>query len=121
LAASQAASWGKTEEERAEGEKKVVEALERMEVGLRECSKGKPFFGGDTVGYLDVVLGGFLAWVRATDVMRGVKRFDPATTPLLAAWAERFVELDAAKAVMPDMDKMIEFGKVLQARAAATN
>jgi glutathione S-transferase len=117
--ASQAASWGKTEEERAEGEKKVVEALEKMEVGLRECSKGKPFFGGDTVGYLDVVLGGFLAWVRATDVMRGVKRFDPATTPLLAAWAERFVELDAAKAVMPDMDKMIEFGKVLQARAAA--
>uniref|UniRef100_A0A0D9XLS3 Glutathione S-transferase n=1 Tax=Leersia perrieri TaxID=77586 RepID=A0A0D9XLS3_9ORYZ len=118
--ASNQASWGKTEEEKAEGEKKVLEALEKMEIGMRECSKGKPFFGGDDVGFVDVMLGGFLAWVRATDAMRGVKRFDPDATPLLAAWAERFVELDVAKALMPEVDKLIEFAKVLQARAAAS-
>ncbi|KAG8084071.1 hypothetical protein GUJ93_ZPchr0010g10104 [Zizania palustris] len=117
--ASEQALRGKTEEEKAEGKKKAAEALEKLEGGLRDCSKGKPFFGGDTVGYVDVMLGATLGWVRATDQMQGRKMFDPATTPLLAAWAERFVELDVAKAVLPDVEKLIELAKMRHAQAAA--
>ncbi|KAG8092355.1 hypothetical protein GUJ93_ZPchr0012g20705 [Zizania palustris] len=114
-------SWGKTEEEKAEEKKKTAEVLEKLEGALKDCSKGKTFFGGDNVGYVDVMLGGFVGWVRATDAMDGVRTFDPAATPLLAAWEERFVELDVAKAVMPDVEKLIAFAnaQVLQARAAA--
>ncbi|GJM91294.1 hypothetical protein PR202_ga07656 [Eleusine coracana subsp. coracana] len=43
----------KTEEEKAEGIKLLLAAMEALEGALRECSKGKPFFGGDCVGALD--------------------------------------------------------------------
>ena len=117
--ASSEASMAKTEEEKAEGKKQVAAAVETLEGALRDCSNGKPFFGGDTAGYVDVMLGGLLAWVNAADKMKGVKTFDPATTPLLAAWADNFGSLDAVEAVMPDESKLVEFAMAMHARAAA--
>uniref|UniRef100_A0A0E0F075 Glutathione S-transferase n=1 Tax=Oryza meridionalis TaxID=40149 RepID=A0A0E0F075_9ORYZ len=92
---------------------------EKLEGALSECSKGKPFFGGDTVGYVDVVLGGFVAWVHAIEEVFGLNQFDAAKTPLLAAWLERFDELDAVKEVMPDIGRLVELAKMRQAQAAA--
>jgi glutathione S-transferase len=117
--ASSEASMAKTEEEKAEGKKQVAAAVETLEGALRDCSNGKPFFGGDTAGYVDVMLGGLLPWVHAADKMKGVKTFDPATTPLLAAWADNFGSLDAVEAVMPDVSKLVEFAMAMHARAAA--
>jgi glutathione S-transferase len=111
---------GKTEEEKSEGLKQTFSAVETLEGALRECSKGKKggFFGGDGVGLVDVTLGSLLTWAHAAEVMSGTKIFDPARTPLLAAWTMRFDELDAAMAVMPDVGRMVEF-KTKQARALA--
>jgi glutathione S-transferase len=117
--ASSQASRGKTEEEKEEGKKQVAAAVETLEGALKECSKGKPFFGGESVGYVDIVLGGLLAWVHAGDAMKGVKTFDPATTPLLAAWADSFDALDAVEAVMPEIVKLVEFAMAMHAHAAA--
>ncbi|TVU31922.1 hypothetical protein EJB05_23633 [Eragrostis curvula] len=118
LTAWNQSSRGKTEEERTEAKKQLVIAVENVEGALRECSKGKPFFGGDSVGYVDVVLGSLLGWVRATEELQGIKPFDPAKTPLLAAWAERFGALEAVEPVMPDVKRLVEFGKRLAAAAA---
>ncbi|EER92032.1 hypothetical protein BDA96_01G341700 [Sorghum bicolor] len=112
-------TMGKTEEEKAEGKKQSLVALETLEGALRDCGKGKPFFGGDSVGFVDVVLGGMLGWVRAADEMHGVKPFDPERTPQLAAWSERFGALEAVEPVMPDVSRLVEFGKMLMARLAA--
>uniref|UniRef100_A0A0E0F074 glutathione transferase n=1 Tax=Oryza meridionalis TaxID=40149 RepID=A0A0E0F074_9ORYZ len=110
---------GKTEEEKAEGRKQTFAVVETLEGALRECSKGKPFFGGDAVGYVDVALGGFVPWVQAMEELYGLRQFDAATTPLLAAWLERVGELEAYKAVMPDAGMMIEFKKKQAQQAAA--
>jgi glutathione S-transferase len=111
----------KTEEERAAWMKQMFVAVEALEGGLKECSKGKGcFFGGDSVGYVDVVLGGAVSFVHANDMITGGKLFDAARTPLLAAWLERFGELDAAKAVLQDVDRAVEHTKVRYARNAAT-
>ena len=94
-----------------------------LEGGLRECSRGKIFFGGDNVGYIDVLLGGNIPWVRATAAITGDELFDGAKTLLLTAWMEGFGELDAAKAVFQDVDALVEYSRALQARlsvAAAT-
>ncbi|VAH17053.1 unnamed protein product [Triticum turgidum subsp. durum] len=107
---------GKTEEEKSEWIEQTFIAVETLEGALRESSKGKGFFGGDNVGLVDVVLGSLLTWVHATEVMSGTKMFDPAKTPLLAAWMQRFDELDGAKAVMSDVNRMVEF-KTRQAQA----
>ncbi|GJN19959.1 hypothetical protein PR202_gb07279 [Eleusine coracana subsp. coracana] len=112
-------SRGSTEEERAEGKEQSAVAVENLEGALRECSKGKPFFGGDNPGYVDVILGGLLGWVRASEELYGINPFDPAKTPLLAAWAERFGALEAVDPVIPEVNKLVEVAKMMQAKLAA--
>ncbi|KAL6641356.1 hypothetical protein ACP70R_019537 [Stipagrostis hirtigluma subsp. patula] len=118
------ASWlqsfrGKTEEEKAEGLKQTLMAVENMEAAFKECSKGKPFFGGDSVGYLDVTLGALVSWMHAGEELYGFRLFDEARSPCLNAWVERFGALDVAKAVLPDAGKLVEYAKMRQAEAAA--
>lgn len=108
-------SMGKTGEERAEGRRQSFAAAEILEGALKECSKGRPFFGGDSVGYVDIVLGGFVPWVRVIDRSTGSKQFDAAKTPLLAAWLEHFGSLDSAKAVMPDPERLVAISETRQA------
>ncbi|KAK1662664.1 hypothetical protein QYE76_050823 [Lolium multiflorum] len=119
------ASWatiifrGKTEEEKSEGKKALLAALDTLEGALANCSDGKAFFGGDSVGLVDMALGSQLSWLKATEVITGEEFFASDKTPLLAAWMARFTELDDAKAALPDVDKVVEFAKMRQARMAA--
>ncbi|CAN6284148.1 unnamed protein product [Urochloa humidicola] len=120
------ASWvqaakGKTMEEKMELLKPTFAAVETLEAAFRECSKGKPFFGGDNVGYLDVMLGGLVAWLRVSEARHGLKLFDPSRSPLLNAWVDRFSKLDETKAVLPDTEKLVEYAKMREAQAAAGN
>ncbi|GJM91282.1 hypothetical protein PR202_ga07644 [Eleusine coracana subsp. coracana] len=107
---------GKTTEDKAKGRRHSFAVAETLEGALKGCSKGKSFFGGDNVGFLDIVLGGFVAWVHTRDILSRSKQFDAGKTPLLAAWLERFCALDATKAVMPDVEKLVELSKMRQAR-----
>jgi glutathione S-transferase len=100
------AKKGKTE--RAEGMKQTLATVETLEGALRDCGKGKPFFGVDSVGYVDIVLGGVLGWVRANEERHGAKPFDPGRTP----------SLEAVEPVMHNVSKLVESGKMLQARQA---
>jgi glutathione S-transferase len=113
----------KTDEEKAEAMRQTVAAMDALEGGLKECSSGgggqSPFFGGDSVGYVDVLLGGMVSWVKASEPLFGAKIIDAARTPLLAAWMERFCELDAAKAVLQDVHAVVEYARTVQARVAA--
>ncbi|KAL6659186.1 hypothetical protein ACP70R_003226 [Stipagrostis hirtigluma subsp. patula] len=120
------ASWmksirGKTEEEKAEGLRQTFAAVETLEAAFGELSEAgkKPFFGGDAVGYLDVTLGAVAAWVPATEALYGMRLFDAARSPLLDAWLRRFVALDAVRAVLPDVDEMVEYGRMREAEIAA--
>nr|CAB3500331.1 unnamed protein product [Digitaria exilis] len=108
----------KTRAEKAEGLKQILEARMTMESALEERSKGKPFFGGDSVGCVDIALGGLLVWVRASEVLFGVKFFDAERTPLLSAWAESFAALDAAKAALPDFGRVLEYAMAVRGPAA---
>jgi len=114
----------RSREEMGELVKKMIAAVVTLEGALAQCSKGKPFFGGDSVGYVDVALGGLQVWVRATEALFGglgvnVKFLDAGRTPLLAAWAERFVALDAAKAVLPDYGRLMKY--IVMRRTAAAS
>ncbi|KAL6643302.1 hypothetical protein ACP70R_021483 [Stipagrostis hirtigluma subsp. patula] len=107
-----------TEEARAEKAKETFAAVEQLEKAFAECSDGKSFFGGDSVGYVDLALGCLLPWFGAVREMFGLEIIDAAKTPLLAAWAERFGETAAAKEVLPEPDKA-EYAKKLQAHWTA--
>jgi glutathione S-transferase len=120
LASWMQASRGKTEEDRAEGRKQWLVVLETLEGALRDCAAGKgmmmPFFGGDSVGYVDVVLGSLLGWVSANQEVWGIECFHPRRAPLLAAWADRFAALQTVQTVVPQVSRLVELGKMLRAR-----
>jgi len=53
----------KTDEEGAEVMRQMIVAADALEGGLKECSGGKgPFFGAESVGYVEVLLGG-MCWI----------------------------------------------------------
>ncbi|BAF27050.1 probable glutathione S-transferase GSTU6 [Oryza sativa Japonica Group] len=110
-----------TEEERAAKADETLAAMAQLEKAFAEVAakNGKPFFGGDTVGYVDLALGCNLHFLEAIRRLHGVALVDAGKTPLLAAWAERFVEVEAAKGVVPDADDAVEFARKVQARVAA--
>jgi glutathione S-transferase len=60
---------------------------------------------------VDVVLGGYLGWLYATEAIWGVKALDTTRTPLLVAWAERFCSLDTAKGLIPAVEKLVDYNK----------
>lgn len=104
--------------EKAEASAEVIDRLRLLEAAFEGCSRGEDFFGGHTIGYVDIALGCLLGWLKAVEKMLGIKLLDKEKTPLLVGWAARFCSADAVKEVM------LEFDKMLEARpnaAAATN
>ena len=108
-----------TEEEKAEAAEKAIAGLHQLEEVFKECSKGKRFFGGAAIGYLDIALGCNLGWIEATEELCGIKLLDEAKMPQLVGWAERFWSDDAVKGVMLEAGKYAEFGKMALARRNA--
>ncbi|XVE84933.1 hypothetical protein DITRI_Ditri17bG0051500 [Diplodiscus trichospermus] len=100
----------------------LEEGLVLLEEAFGKCSKGKPFFGGDQIGFQDIAFGCFLGWLRVTEKMNGAKLLSEDKTPALLEWAHRFCSDAAVKDVMPETDKLAEFSKMIMAkmRAAAT-
>lgn len=94
---------------------RIFEGTALLEEAFVKCSKGKAYFGGDNLGYIDVVLGSYLVWIKLTESATGLRFFDETRSPGLAEWAERFSSHDAAKDVLPDGSKLMEFYMMVQA------
>ncbi|KAL6642792.1 hypothetical protein ACP70R_020973 [Stipagrostis hirtigluma subsp. patula] len=60
-------------------------ALQLLEEAFVKLSHGKHYFGGDSVGYLDVALVSHVGWVKAVEKIAGVRLLDEAKVPNLAA------------------------------------
>ncbi|XVE84938.1 hypothetical protein DITRI_Ditri17bG0052000 [Diplodiscus trichospermus] len=100
----------------------LEEGLLLLEEEFRKLSKGKAFFGGDNIGYLDIAIGSFLVWIQVIEKFSEMKMLNEAKTPCLLEWAYRFSSHAAVKDVLPEADKLAEFGlklraKILKARA----
>nr|AGC13124.1 tau class glutathione S-transferase [Pinus tabuliformis] len=82
-----------------------------LEEALRTnlCFLGKAYFGGDGIGFVDIALGGMLAFVNALEKATDSVLIDAEKMPLLSAWMDRFCEADGVKEVMPDPVKLLEF------------
>ncbi|XP_075497237.1 glutathione S-transferase U17-like [Primulina tabacum] len=89
----------------------ITQGLALFENTFTKCSKGKKFFGGDTIGYLDIALGCFLAWLRVIERINNVILLDEAKTPRLFRWAHDFSAEPDVKSDMPETDKLFEYSK----------
>lgn len=107
------------EEERVAIKDRIGEGLVVLEEAFTKCSKGKTYFGGNDIGYLDIALGSCLQFVKGTEKLSGLKLVEEAKTPNLVGWAVSFMSNDAVKNVLPETDRMVEVLKRIQARAKA--
>ncbi|KAL3631099.1 hypothetical protein CASFOL_024083 [Castilleja foliolosa] len=64
--------------------------LVMLENGFIKCSKGQKFFGGDKIGYVDIVFGSFLSWIKLLEMWGNVSLIGQSNTPNLFEWAQEF-------------------------------
>eukprot|EP00268_Persea_americana_P057735 TRINITY_DN6933_c0_g1_i2.p1 TRINITY_DN6933_c0_g1~~TRINITY_DN6933_c0_g1_i2.p1 ORF type:complete len:220 (-),score=38.38 TRINITY_DN6933_c0_g1_i2:434-1093(-) len=89
-----------------EQEKAVEELLEALKT-LEEQLKGKAFFGGESVGFLDLVVGWIPHWLPVFEEVCGFKLLDANTFPSLHAWGDRFLNVPFIKEKLPPSDKLL--------------
>ncbi|KAK6788913.1 hypothetical protein RDI58_012712 [Solanum bulbocastanum] len=113
----------------AEGKEAKAAVVEKMSEGnllleeaFMKISKGKSYFGGDSIGYLDIVLGSLLGWVKAIEIMDEMKILDETKTPSLAEWAERFCSDNVVKDIIPKPEKLVGiYQKYLEMKKATSS
>ncbi|KAA3457292.1 putative glutathione S-transferase [Gossypium australe] len=88
--------------------KEIKQVSEAMEV-LEGMLKGKKFFGGEKIGFLDITFGWIAIWLGAIEEVAGVQLSDPRKYPLLHNWMNRFRELDEIKDSLFPMEKLVRF------------
>ena len=100
-------------------EKEVKDAKEALEV-LEGELKGNKFFGGETVDFVDIVLGSFLSiWLDVIEEVSFVKVYDSKKFPSLAKWREDFLEIPAIKEALPEKENLVpDFRKVRRFKLA---
>ncbi|XP_019165054.1 PREDICTED: glutathione S-transferase U17-like [Ipomoea nil] len=108
-----AIAGAKEEEAKKAAVGEVFSGLGLLENAFQSSSKGKKFFGGDAIGYLDIALGCLLGWIRVTELFSGITLLDATKFPGLAKWADDFCADSAVKDVMPPTDKLAEFAKMV--------
>ncbi|KAG2594192.1 hypothetical protein PVAP13_5NG629900 [Panicum virgatum] len=85
--------------------KEAKENLALLEVQLR----GKRFFGGDTVGYIDIVFCWLAPWLSVVEEVTGMTVFSPELYNSLAAWRARCTSPSASKVAEPSGDQLVAY------------
>ncbi|KAK9052122.1 hypothetical protein SSX86_028750 [Deinandra increscens subsp. villosa] len=95
-------------------QKQISEGIELLEETFVKLSNGKAYFGGDDVGFLDVVLGCFLGWTKFVEKHNEFKILDEVRTPKLLEWANRIWSHEAFKDAIPGSETLMNFYMMLQ-------
>ncbi|KAH6789656.1 hypothetical protein C2S51_004662 [Perilla frutescens var. frutescens] len=74
---------------------------------LEEQLKGKKFFAGESIGYLDLALGWMANMISILGEIIDLKFVDAEQFPLLSAWMENFSDDPVIKECWPPRDEML--------------
>ncbi|XP_073134729.1 probable glutathione S-transferase [Henckelia pumila] len=91
-------------EEQAKAKEEAEESLQILDNEL----KGKKFFGGDVIGFVDIV-GNFIArWSVVIAELVGLEIITKEKFPNLCAWMDEYVNSSYVKEHLPDREKLAE-------------
>ncbi|XP_011030495.1 PREDICTED: probable glutathione S-transferase [Populus euphratica] len=90
-------------EEKEKALKLAVEAMEKIEGEL----KGKQFFGGENIGYLDIAMGWMSYWLPVWEEVGSMKIVNALQFPATTSWMNKFLDHPVIKENLPPRDKMI--------------
>ncbi|KAF3683356.1 putative glutathione S-transferase [Capsicum annuum] len=104
----------------------LVEKMSDENVVLEEViikiSKGKLFFSGERIGYLYIVLGSLVGWLKANEMMDEINTLDETKMCSPTEWYERFCSDKVVKDIIPQPEKLVEIcSKFHQMKKATSN
>ncbi|KAI8560932.1 hypothetical protein RHMOL_Rhmol04G0294700 [Rhododendron molle] len=98
--------------------KQAMEAVEKIEEELK--GKKSKFFGGESIGYLDLVLGWISYTLPVWEEVGCMKIVDPIQFPSTTAWMENFLNHpEIIKFKPPPRDKMVIYFQWISGEMAA--
>lgn len=98
--------WAILTKEGKEQEEASVQAIENLKF-LEEELKGKRFFGGEGIGFLDIALGWLANLVPVLEEILGYEVIDKAGFPFLSEWMLEFSSVPEIKENLPLHDKLV--------------
>ena len=96
-----------------EQEEEKLEARRNLEY-VEEQLQGKRFFGGETIGFLDLVLGWMANLISILEETSGQDIIKEEQFPVLSKWMKDFSEVPVIKESMPPRDKLISKFQAMQ-------
>ncbi len=90
------------------------------------CQK-KKFFGGETIDFLDLVVGYLPNWLKFKEELGAIKLLDAEKFPSFHEWAKKFVEIPIIKEKIPMPEDLINYvntsglAKTIRGSAMANN
>lgn len=111
-------TFSKTGGELEKAVKEAGESLKTLEEGL----KGNMFFGGNQIGFTDIVAGWFAYWLPLMEEILGLPMVEEEEAPFLKKWFHDFLEVAVVKENLPPRDKLLaHMISLRQSRLAASN
>ncbi|KAK7342901.1 hypothetical protein VNO80_25859 [Phaseolus coccineus] len=95
--------WAGKREEIEAAKKELVEGLKELEKNLGD----RPYFGGDTFGFVDIALIPFSTWFYSYEALGNFKV--EAECPKIIAWAKRCNQRESVSKSVADEKKVYEF------------
>ncbi|CAJ2677347.1 unnamed protein product [Trifolium pratense] len=94
---------------KGDGWEKVLKETREVMEKLEEEIKGKKFFGGDNIGYLDLALGWITCWLPVWEEIGSLQVLDPLKCPNISSWKTNFLSHPMIKDNLPPRDEMIAY------------
>ncbi|XP_015933709.1 probable glutathione S-transferase parC [Arachis duranensis] len=96
----------KTEgEEKEDGKKGLIEGLKVME---EQVGGDRTYFGGDNIGFVDVILVPLFSWFYVYKFTNNLNFVSQESFPNLFAWAKKCTERDSVSKCIPKEQKVFE-------------
>ena len=96
---------------KAQGEEKqkAIESAQESLAFLEKEIKGKKYFGGESIGYLDLAIGWIPLWIAVMEEVGEMKLLETEKFPFLHKWSQIFMDLPPVKECLPAREALLEY------------
>uniref|UniRef100_A0ACD5WK76 Uncharacterized protein n=1 Tax=Avena sativa TaxID=4498 RepID=A0ACD5WK76_AVESA len=116
--------WAALWMEPGEAQRKSMAEAKRSLTLLQERLGDRRFFGGDSLGLVDIAASGLAHWLGVMEEISGVTVVTDEEFPALRRWAKRYVDVDDVKQCLPKRDELVTmfsaYKEMFRAMAMAT-
>lgn len=95
----------------AQGEEKgkAIDAAVESLALLEKQIQGKKFFGGEKIGYLDIVAGWIPHWLNVLEELGGMELLTAERFPSLHEWGQNLIHTLPVKDCIPPREMVVEY------------